>query len=185
MSQILEVFLETGVDSDCCILMTDKWPRAEESSTEDSNIETSEDSEPDDGSSYDQPQKEPITYPPQANIWTSGDMWTRERSARRRFKTAYVVSLAEFIRQAKPVNYEQLRRLLGSNNCSTQEFSTTKLSQIEAELSTRKHTVFRSPSVQPVDLNQIFSVDGVKDLRVYWIRWKDVTIPGSLVLRLY
>lgn len=185
MSQILELFLGTGVDSDCYILMTDKWPRAEKSSTEDSNLEASEDIEPEDGSDYDEPPKEPITDYPHANIWTSGDMWTREKGARRRFKTAYVVSLAEFIRQAKTANYEQLRRLLGSNNCSTQELSTTKLSQIEAELSTKKHTVFRSPTFQPVDLNRFFAGDEIKNLRVYWIRWKDVTIPGSLVLRLY
>lgn len=122
-----------------------------------------------------------------SELWTPADRWMTTSPDRRRFTTAYVVSLGDFIRQAKPANYEQLEQLLGKSNHS-QEFSTTKLSDIEAELASDRHPVFESPRVLPINLEKLFANDstmGLRDLVVYWIRWKDATIPSVLELRLY
>lgn len=182
---MLELFLETGVDSDCYIL----------TKTEDRNhIYAANDLESKGGISddresegeFNEASQQQITKWSHTDVWT-GDKWGCVNSKRCGSKAAYVISLRDFIRQTEPANYQQLERLLGKNNCE-QEFSTAKLSEIEAELATSKHPVFDFPTVRPADLNHILAGRGLEDseyMMVYWIRWKDATIPGFLHLRLY
>lgn len=184
MSQILELFLETGVDSDCFILMGSWWYPSSGTSGERSDVEWYEESESEDHSAFEKTAQPHITGWSHTDVWTPADKWRRVAYGSRRFQTAYVVSLRDFIRQAKPANYEQLDRLLGKKN-GTQAFSTTELSEIEAELASSKHPQFESPTVRPVDLSQLFAESEPERLVVYWIRWKNATIPGFLELRLY
>lgn len=187
MSQILELFLETGVDSDCYILMKTEDRRHGYTANDlESGGGISDDRESEGDSEPYEASQQQITKWSHTDVWTE-DKWTWVNSQRCGSKVAYVISLGDFIRRIKPANYQQLERLLGKNNCK-QEFSTAKLSEIEAELATSKHPAFDFPTVRPVDLNHIFNRTGLKaseHTMVYWIRWKDATIPGSLQLRLY
>lgn len=175
--------MKTSVDSDCYILMADNRSRTTEEPAEESDGETSEFGESEVDWESDEPAQH---FAEQLHItpWTPADKWMRIIPERYQFKTAYVVSLGDFIRQAKPTNYERLEQLVGKSNLS-QEFSTTKLRNIEAELATNRHPDFESPTVLPIDLEQALPNDSTKDLVVYWISWKDATIPSSLELRLY
>lgn len=178
--------MKTSVDSDCYVLMAgDKFQSTKESA-EESDSGTSEFSESEADSESEEPAQQ-FAEPLHTTLWTPADRWMATVPDRRRFKTAYVVSLGDFIRRAKPANYEQLEQLLGKS-IHSQEFTTTKLSDIEAELASDRHPDFESPTVLPIDLEQRFANDSTKgpwDLVVYWIRWKDATIPRSLELRLY
>lgn len=184
MSQILALFLETGVDSDCYILMGSNWSPSPETSGGKSYSDLSEDSESEGHSECNETAQPHITKWPHTDVWTPADRWPRAAYGSRRSQTAYVVSLRDFIRQAKPANYEQLERLLGKEN-GTQAFSTTELSDVEADLATSRHPQFESPTVRPVDLNQLHAESETGTLVFYWIRWKNATIPGGLALRLY
>lgn len=185
MSQILEVFLETGVDSDCYILMRDRQDRITGASTKESGDKISEDRESEGDSISDKVSQRQITERPHKDRWIPEHKWMRVDSQRRRSEAAYVVSLRDFIRQAKPANYEHLEQLLSEEN-RTQEVSTTNLREIEAELATSQHPEFKSPKVRSVgDLDDLFAEESIEKLIVYWIKWKDATIPGFLNLRLY
>lgn len=187
MNQILELFLKTGVDSDCYILMIDNPENSESagaSSEESDDDDISEISEYESGWEKDESVQQQVKRQSRASTWSSADEWVTVGFRQRRIHIAYVVSFREFIRQAKPVNYEQLERLLGNNN-RTQGFSTKFLREIEAELATSKYPDFDHPTVRPIELNQYSAGDSSEALMVYWIRWKDETIPGYLRFRLY
>lgn len=172
MSQILESFLETGVNSDCYILMKDRRPRGPEEEREVKSDFKGVD-----------PVQPHVTERRRTDPWMLEDPWRTRDDRLQRSKTAYVVSLADFIRQAKSANHAQLNQLLDKNDC-TQEFSTTMLREIEAELATSKHAAFTSPTVRPVELNKFLAAETCDGLMVYWIRWDDATIPGFLEWRL-
>lgn len=178
--------MKTSIDCDCYVLMADNKSQSTEESAEESDGGISEFSESEADSKSEEPAQQ-LAEQLHMTLWTPADKWMRTSTDRRRFKTAYVVSLGDFIRRAKPANYEQLEQLLGKSNHS-QGFSTTKLRDIEAELANDRHPDFESPTVLPIDLEQALANDSTKsawDLSVYWIRWKDATIPSSLELRLY
>lgn len=101
--------------------------------------------------------------------WTRADRWIQVHDRSLRWNTAYVVSFKDFIGQVKPANYNQLERLLSKDNC-TQDFSPTKLSEIEAELAAKQHLEFEFPTVRPLDLNNFFASSWNEGLKVYWIR---------------
>ena len=182
-SQILELFLEKGVDSDCYMLLADIEFSRPDPSNRESDSEVSTDSASESDPESDDLDRQDPRKRRRTDQWNPASRWS-SASLRRRFKTAYVVSLRDLVRQAKPDNHDQLERLLGTNR-STPEFPPTNLSEIEAELATREHPHFESPRVLPVDLKQFFADKIFPDLLVYWIRWKDTTIPGYLTLRLY
>lgn len=182
MSQVLEIFLQTGVDSDCEILMRLVEPESVEGSTEGSQSPESSASEGAyevDSVSDKSFRSRPQPYEQDPDI--EGEDFTQ---GRHKHDLAYVVSLGDFVRQIKPGNYDQLERLLGIENC-TREFSPTDLGEIEAELATSQHSHFESPTVWPVDLKQFFSDNRGKKLMVYWIRWKNSTVPGEISFRIY
>lgn len=193
MHQILQTFLETGIDSDCHILMVEDRSSASSYSSRDllndsltdlfsdvsrdeSEGNTSGDSQSESGSSSDESTQQ----------WIPTDKWRMVSIRRRPSKTAYVVSLGDFIRQVKPANFAQLEPFLGRDD-HTPDLAMRELGQIQAELATSQHPQFSFPTVRPVDLNDFFSKARPGNLVVYWIRWKDATIPAgwSLKLRLY
>ena len=184
MNQILELFLKTGVDSDCYILMLASSPQPDPTTSFGSDDETSRGFEGDPRSN--EPARGKIIKQQQIGIRSAKTCraMSIEIISRHRYKAAYVVSLGEFVRQANPDNYEQLERLLRENN-RRQEFSAPELSEIEAELATGKHPRFKSLTVETVDLKQFFANNRSDKVMVYWIRWKDGTVPGSFRLRLH
>lgn len=176
--------MKNGIDSDCYVLMRDDIPPSSETSSESSGGEASEDSEYGSDSETDELAQQRITKELQTDLWLPAGRRRRIDPRWHSSKTAYAISLEDFVRQVEPANYKQVERLFRKDG-RTQELSTTKLSEIETELTTSKHFEFKSPTVRPVDLNEFFDDHEFRPLYVYWIRWKDATIPGSLKLRLY
>lgn len=194
MSRILEHFLEIGVSSNCCILLRAITPSENTAipidEPESESVKVSPSKSDTRGSREigcsvtGGPAHQLTTERQHTNPWNLAAKWVCCKPSHCPFEAAYVVSLEDFIRQAKPANYEQLEKLLCKQSRG-REFSITELRELETELASSNHPYFESPTVQPLDLNQFFAGDEFEELRVYWMKWEDVTIPGFVELGLY
>ncbi|KAK2030510.1 hypothetical protein LX32DRAFT_320694 [Colletotrichum zoysiae] len=174
LHEILELFLERGVDADCVILLRDRFrPR------------TTFQEEKEENKKKQKGVEEEVEEEQVLNVKLLTIKVRARRTAawletyHKRSMSAYAITLKDFVREVNPPNYERLNQLLERNSRTR---PVIDYQEIDAELAAEHSVNFSKPSVGPFSLEKV--EDG-RRLVVQWVRWNDAEIPGSLCIRTY